>query len=453
MAPLPLLVALLWIVAVLAWGDAVWALTFDDSFYYWELAERLVAGEGFTFDGLHRTNGFHPLWLLACAPLAAAFDGLALARASLIVQAVLYGASFEALRRRFALPGWLLALVMLGPAVAKTWVNGMESGLVLPLHAALLAHRGSPFRWGVLASLAFLARTDAGFLLLCAGLIDLFARRPLIAKYLLPGLVIVGFMAVNQQVFGTPVQVSGQLKATAMSPLRVVGTVTLLALPFGVARLRLADLPGTRAFLRETGWYGAFCCVIVAYYTCVQTFPRLWYFGPVALYGALTLAHVAKDLVAMDPRVRAVLALPLAAALIPQVSAALDPGTTSVMRADADAGRFIGEQLPPTAVVGAWDAGVIGFFAPQPVVNLDGVVNDVAYLRAMKAHTTPALLTDLTHVCNHAETEAQLRAHADAIVGPRAAAWTEVYRRDYPFTGTTQDGASPTMATLCFELP
>lgn len=447
--------------AVLAWPAAVWRLTFDDSFYYWELARRLVAGEGTTFDGLHRTNGFHPLWLLVCAPLAlVGLDGLWLARAALAGQAVAMGASFEVLRRHFRLPVDVVAVTALGPAVVKTWVNGLESGLVLPLHAALLCWRGSDFGWSVLASLAFLARTDAGFLVLCSGLIDLWKRRPLVAKYLLPGVVIVAFMAGSQWLYGTPVQVSGQLKATGLTPLRLAWTAAVCLVPFVVARPKLPDLPSTRAFLDRTAWYLAFCCVLLGYYTGVQTFPRLWYFAPHAMYGTLLLAHVARDIAALGAKegreilARSVLLVPLVVGWVPQVRTLLDPTTSSVMEGDAEAGRWIGESLPPDAVVGSWDAGVIGYFAQQPVVNLDGVVNDTAYLRAMRAGRTAELLGDLTHVCNHDDASGEhLAEHARWIVGPRAEGWTLVHRWDYTFSGTTQSGPSEHMSTLCYELP
>jgi hypothetical protein len=46
------------------------ALTFyDDGYYYFQIARNLARGAGFTFDGIHATNGFHPLWLLLQAPL------------------------------------------------------------------------------------------------------------------------------------------------------------------------------------------------------------------------------------------------------------------------------------------------------------------------------------------------------------------------------------------------
>ena len=43
-----------------------WAV-YDDSFYYFTIARNLAKGWGSTFDRLHPTNGYHPLWLLVCA--------------------------------------------------------------------------------------------------------------------------------------------------------------------------------------------------------------------------------------------------------------------------------------------------------------------------------------------------------------------------------------------------
>ena len=41
--------------------------------------------------------------------------------------------------------------------------------------------------------------------------------------------------------------------------------------------------------------------------------------------------------------------------------------------------------LPEGSVIGAWDAGVIGYFSRFPVVNLDGLVNSYDYFRRMKS--------------------------------------------------------------------
>ncbi len=43
--------------------------------------------------------------------------------------------------------------------------------------------------------------------------------------------------------------------------------------------------------------------------------------------------------------------------------------------------------LPPGAIVGAWNAGVLGYFLDRPVVNLDGLVNDRAFLAVLRAES------------------------------------------------------------------
>ena len=62
--------------------------------------------------------------------------------------------------------------------------------------------------------------------------------------------------------------------------------------------------------------------------------------------------------------------------------------------------------LPEGSIVGAWDAGVIGYFSRFPVVNLDGLVNSWDYLRA-GGPLTPRMTIEepqrnfgLTHLAN-----------------------------------------------------
>src|SRR5512140_1053866 len=51
----------------------------DDAYYYFKVAQNISEGHGSTFDGIHPTNGYHPLWLLVCVPI------FALARFDLIL--------------------------------------------------------------------------------------------------------------------------------------------------------------------------------------------------------------------------------------------------------------------------------------------------------------------------------------------------------------------------------
>ena len=53
--------------------------TRDDAYYYFKVAQNISEGHGSTFDGINKTNGYHPLWMLVCVPI------FALARFDLIL--------------------------------------------------------------------------------------------------------------------------------------------------------------------------------------------------------------------------------------------------------------------------------------------------------------------------------------------------------------------------------
>ena len=84
----------------------------DDAFYYLEVARRLGKGDGFTFDGAHATNGFHPLWQGLLVPLSRIFSNDdAFAKASLLLGVVLtFIALFLVIRVVQRAAGWGPAL-------------------------------------------------------------------------------------------------------------------------------------------------------------------------------------------------------------------------------------------------------------------------------------------------------------------------------------------------------
>ena len=64
-AALALRIAIAWVdVATLAWRVLP-----DDAFYYFETAGRIGQGQNVSFDGIHVSNGYHPLWLFTLVPL------------------------------------------------------------------------------------------------------------------------------------------------------------------------------------------------------------------------------------------------------------------------------------------------------------------------------------------------------------------------------------------------
>src|SRR5262249_36839272 len=55
--------------AITLTGLADGPLLSDDAFYYFQVARHAVLGHSFSFDGVHPTNGFHPLFAWLCTPL------------------------------------------------------------------------------------------------------------------------------------------------------------------------------------------------------------------------------------------------------------------------------------------------------------------------------------------------------------------------------------------------
>jgi hypothetical protein len=63
------------------------------------------------------------------------------------------------------------------------------------------------------------------------------------------------------------------------------------------------------------------------------------------------------------------------------------PGVNNYAIARLRLAADLNRTLPPDAIVGAWNAGVLGYFLDRPVVNLDGLVNDRDFLAVLRAGT------------------------------------------------------------------
>ncbi len=498
--------ALVWTLWLALWPLAFWGMVFDDSFYYWEIARNVAAGQGSTFDGLNETNGYHPLWMLICAGLfALGLDGDTTAQLSVWLQlpmlAVGLGCLWLALRPSFdrrasavdpAITAGVALLLILAASskdVAKLWLNGLESGVVLLLQAPLLllatrvdlldpAARRARALGSVLLTGAFLARTDGALLLPAIALwalprlirTPLPTARALVELLLLPSLVVVVYMGINQAWMGTPVQVSGQLKRAPFAVWRWAVAGCVMLVPLAAARALKNPAQGrTAEVVTATGFFGIFCAGLLAYYGFLQLFARLWYFGPLALWGLLVVAAGLGDLMergaAEKPHqapARAVAPLLGMVVVVGAISVgrgayALATGdSTSPLLANRDAGLHIAATLPDDAVLASWDAGVLGFYADRPVVNLDGVVNSGDYLRALRSGHTDELLADtpIGWVVNHGFVKGGangLQKSASSLLGPRADGMRLVGVWPF-FIVASLNGAAPTANAMQVHL-
>jgi hypothetical protein len=517
-------VTVAWLIVVVAWRDAPFSLTFDDAFYYFGIARNVAQGHGSTFDGIDLTNGYHPLWMLLAVPTyALGMDGTAAVRVLLVVQVLCYGAALALVGWTCAraVDGWprlaarrpadaeragtwctvIVALALVAaaadPFIVKIFVNGMESGVLVLLDAAVLAigatwrgrllRRGRPSaRWatGLLLAALVLARTDSVLLLGVMGVWALAEARsdwrrsvvPLLQLFALPAFVLVAYLVSNQLMFGVLLQISGLTKRAPFTLERLVwfavaAVVAALIGRWGYRRSRTARARSrfgrVGGFAASTAWFASFCVLLVAYYQVFQTQQWLWYYAPLAIYLLFLLvigvADFAEAAVVEAPEagvarallpVTAILLLPLVAGVVFETREFADPHGHSIAIADRDAGVWIDRHLPAGTVLASWDAGAVGYYARRPVINLDGVANSNGYYQASRNGTVGRFLTD-RHVAGIVNLGTPVEGQDPGIVGyvsdtlGRQAAAGLRLARAWPLTysGTTTGAAGAASGT------
>lgn len=518
-----LAVALVWLPVILFVGPSIHDLTYDDAFYYFQIGRNIADGAGSTFDGMHVTNGYHPLWMLLVSGVyALGFDHTAAIRAVLVVNLALWvgalwvlaGALGRAVDRWPAFAGRddeataarrgnvLLAVVWFAvganPYVLKIYVSGMETGLAAFVGVGLLAlstrTKGDPFERPVAlaigAGLLFLARTDTVFLMVALCCWSALGRRRIDRRIIGVGLaytaVVAAYVASNLALVGHPMQISGTWKRVDPDVRGWVEVLLLVALAVLVLlagqRARRADhttrFPRLRTWFGATAWWPAGTLLLLAYEWGFTTEIYLWHYAPQVLWVLATLPYAIADLYegatverpADDPsatkrsrQVALIVSLPFVLGGLWQLGAFTDPEIRSMQLGDREAAEWIADNLPEDAVVGSFDAGVIGYFAERPVVNLDGLVNSFEWYDARQEGTeaTRAFLQEagVTHIANHGDVvdgdEPGMRGAVDALYGDDAGARMElVHRVDYVYAGTAggQSGRRP-YATFVWELP
>ena len=400
----------------------------DDAAYFSEIAWRAAHGQGFTFDGLHATNGFQPLWQWMLVPLAAlAQDPLTLFRSAILLQCVLAGLagllllqwSARALSPR-SLAILALAYVVL---VYRYALNGMETAVELLVLASLAAFASGTRAFeakrplaslglGALLGVAFLARLDLVFL---GGVIVVVSawrawregarRMEHIQRALLVTLgasvIVAPYLLSNLREFGHVVPISGALKSSfprivtdkplleRLSPKDVIQLVFVGAWCAWAARVPPPADPAQRerrAFLRAAAAAMTLHGLHTILFMKWAVFP--WHFLWYGLLVVSVIADLTEGLLQRLPQraqgwTRAAFAgLVLCAA----VGFWRLDGVRSRARLERnwrviayETGLWAHDHTAPGTVFALADAGLFALFGQRPVVNLDGLVNDFDY--------------------------------------------------------------------------
>jgi len=215
-------------------------VTMEDGFYYFKIAQNAARGFGPTFDGLHLTNGYHPLWMFCLMSVywltndleTGLFYGTLLQSGFMSASTILFYSAARRLCRRHAAAAAAFGWVLL------SYKNGL-SGLEFSLHTLLLCaiayfylrwfSKAAPERMltyivlGILLGLTFLARLDT---VLLAVILLAFMTSTLIKQHscsaallrlagtALPFLIIVSiYLVLNRLLFGSLLPVSSLLKS------------------------------------------------------------------------------------------------------------------------------------------------------------------------------------------------------------------------------------------------
>ena len=425
----------------------------DDSFYYLEIARNVSLGKGFTFDGLHATNGFQPLFQLLLVPVFwLTTDNEAAIRVAKLLEALIFAVGAVLLYRLVLKWGlgrgaaWMALAVLILPGpyghpLAKGLFTGMESGvnflmLLLLLHMWQASLRGRdqiPFvvAYGLVIALAFLARLDNIFLIagLAAGHGYMLRKGagPRLSRLLLAAMISVvvcgAYLLWNELQFGNAVPISGRahfmvsqrrsaqlleqgllpwirntawfvfhLKSVAVLPL--LGLILVPALVLfqrWVARLHSNVWPrdDARAVLLWVLWISS--VIRIGYYAVFQQYPGsgvFWYYVQEVIVIALCAGVGFRWLFdRLKIERRAEIARLLSLGLL-SISLVFILNTKPVFDwevASFEATQEIRGIVSEGDVLGAKDAGVLGYFLPNSVVNLDGLVNDARYYEYLKA--------------------------------------------------------------------
>jgi hypothetical protein len=387
-------------------------LVADDYYYYERIGRNILAGHGSTYDGVVRTNGYHPLWM-CIVTIAVLLEKLTHAPAwewSLLTCAVLTIAFSLILIRHAKSDAWFLTIGTLLTAIygAYLGVIAMETSLLLffsmLLFVRIQANEYSmDWNCGILLALCFLARIDSiVYFFPPIAYLSLRGSRRNLVRAVVPLLVtLIVYCLINEAYFGVPMPISGIAKSVTKLTGIHAATWTyfggaeseLLLILVGIMTLWMlyADKKQPDAGVRKT----LVCLSIVGVllYLTVNSIRsdwpiQTWYFYPVALHLMLLTCYAAPTRRDMFTVVLSRGALALC--LIALVGMGFrDEREARRRQANIFAAQKLQQLLvhDPHAVLAMGDrAGIFGELLPNNrLVQLEGLVMDMQFLRKMRS--------------------------------------------------------------------
>lgn len=440
-----LALALLWQLAAALFTSQEWIaafLTHDDTYLALQVARGWDRCGFPTFDGIHRTNGFQPLWGLVLLGLARVeSESITLLRATLVVAALcntLSGALLARLCRQLrpntpALATVSVALWCAYCVSGKPALIALENALLPTLCAATLltlvaiwknpASRGHWTMLGVCFAALVWTRLDAIVLVTGCMFVAVAAalriRRwsgPILAATIL---VVsgAGYVAFERWAGGTNTPVSGLVKHTlaarlepdmslvgTMEAVRDAGNIVLkhAAIGIGLSRPQAVSSAARIAILlllawalfrvRSAGvrWVGMVAVVLFVHALTIRVWLSAYFHDTPWYYSSVNLlASIGVGLLLMEcctaARQRGIVGFALTVfafrLVVSSWMLAWPPPPEAVGPVRMAAAAWLRENVPSGERVAAWNAGELAYFSGATLINLDGLVNDAAFYR------------------------------------------------------------------------
>lgn len=411
-----------WLALIWFWPVSIYTLTVDDSYYYLKTAANAASGYGLSFDQINLTNGFHPLWMLVLIPMSWLSGGNMelFTRLALTLQLALVYMGAKLLSRAVENRSrWILfstAVLMLIFYFTKILINGLESGLqwfciCVTLAVVVRLLRQEPARrngWqyfglGLLAGLAVLARLTS---VLFAGgivLLVIVVHLQVTGQHSL-GLLTrrVGSLALGIALLVTPYLLWNYLSTGHLMPVSAAIKTSREFKLSGTSWLVFTTLAGMWIFSCGILWNSAgaenstrhflWLAFPLFTYAILQEeadivfrgalVSEIWYMVPQALLTAVLMGAVFRQAASRSGMWRAVA---LAGSILLAGFAALtwyyrlDPRSYASYLAARRTADWLQENTPSQAVVGCWDAGIVGAYSNRRVPDLDGLINSWDY--------------------------------------------------------------------------
>jgi hypothetical protein len=415
----------------------------DDASYYTTIARNVASGRGATFDGLHPTNGFHPLWLLMLVPLFLLHGTPeTMIRLVTLLQTILLSFAYlvflHTQRRLFSPPAAALSAILFVPLVFLPSINGMETALLILTLVILYAYgfhiSQLGFNWrratllGVIVGFVLLTRLDMVFIPLA--LFGCGVRYALVRETrdraivmtavcgLAAAIVVAPYVALNYWKFAAVMPISGALKSSFPHLALNQYTVPRIA-SMGIANLVFAALAIARALWSIAGMARArhrpdsqfyttattvFAWAIALHFLFNVFFMKAgafgWYFVPYRLFAVVAVS----GLLEVASRSAVMVARP---SLFGLTAATLCVGVVARDQT-RDAFPLNGEWHTPVYAAAVWarehtpadavfamsDCGHFAFFSTRRVINLDGLVNNMDFQRTLTQHRLGQYLRD-----------------------------------------------------------